>query len=163
MGTPKTFLFFRGIRDELIARGHKVYLVSRRYGENENLAKYLNLPATFIGYHGETRLQKAYMGLERMVALFKWIGTEKFDGLINLANPESSHVAYRLGIPLYVFLDLPEAVHVSKLTVPLSKVVFKPFCIPDHVFKDYGATNIYTYNCLDPVAWMPQEPKPKEN
>jgi len=122
--TTKQVLFFKPFYDELVRRGHKVYVLGRRFPNCEAVANHIELPVVFFGEYGCNLPQKLYYGLERQRALCKWMGTEKFDGLLSFSNPDSIRVAYGLGIPIFNFNDLPEAEKIINLTVPLATTTF---------------------------------------
>ena len=162
MSTPKEVLFFNVIRKELINRGHKVLVTTRKYRETNKLLDYFNINHVVVGRHGITRDDKLSAGLERMRKLFYHVERLKIDGLISLVNPEACRVAFGLGIPVYNFIDMIESEIVCKLTLPLSKIVFIPFHMPRWKLRKYWRENVYIYGCLDPVAWMPKIPAPLE-
>jgi len=162
MSTPKEVLFFKVIRDELLRRGHEVFVTTRRYRETNALLKYFNIDTYIVGRHGISREDKLMAGLKRMVYLFDYFKNKDIDGLVSLVNPEACRVAFGLGIPVYNFIDMIEAEIVCKLTLPLSKIVFIPFHVPRWNLRKYWRGNVYIYGCLDPVAWMPKIPAPVE-
>ena len=76
MSTPKEVLFFNVIRKELLRRGHKLIITTRRYRETNDLLDYFGIDATIIGRHGITRQDKLQAGLERTQELFSHVKNE---------------------------------------------------------------------------------------
>ena len=75
---------------------------------------------------------------------------------ISFSSPEAARVAFGLGIPHVCVSDSPHATAVSKLTIPLSSLLFTPKVIPKEEFTCFGIApeDIVQYDALDPVAWL---------
>ena len=161
IGTPKEVMLYRPIITELEKRNHNVILTTRKYRETNDLIEYFGLDAEIVGRHGTTRNEKLLESINRMAQLYQKFKSGKIDGAISLGGVELSKIAFGLGIPIFHFMDIIEAEIVCKLTLPLSNGVFIPFHITKkQLGKYYSGENIYRYDCLDPVAWMPRKPKP---
>lgn len=157
LGTPKEVLFFKPIYEELKSRGNNVILTTRNNPESLALIKHLGMNALKIGKFGTDRYTKLLFGIKRMEQLLPLFETFHPDGLITLAEPNIIRLAFGLGVPVYNFIDIPEAEAVCRLTVPLARWNFIPFVVPRHEIMKYGARQIFVYNCLDPIAWLPKE------
>lgn len=157
MGTPKEVLFFKPIYEELIKRGNMVILTTRDNQESISLIKHFQMPAIVIGKFGDTRENKLLYGIERMSQLFPIFISFKPDGLITLSEPNIIRLAFGLNISIYNFIDIPEAEKVCQLTVPLATWNFIPFFVPRHIMNNFGARQIFIYQCLDPVAWLTKD------
>lgn len=158
MGTPKEVRFFKPICEELIRRGNAVILTTRDNQESISLIKHFGMPAIIAGKFGDTRENKLLYGIERMEKLFPLFTNFKPDGLITLSEPNIIRLAFGLGIPIYNFIDIPEAEKVCKLTLPLATWNFIPFFVPRHTMNNLGAQQIYIYQCMDPNAWLTPNP-----
>lgn len=157
MGTPKQVLFFKPLYKELKKRGHEVTLTTRDNPESLALIKHFKMPALQIGKFGTDRYTKTFYGIQRAEELLPLFERIKPDGLITLAEPNIIRLAFGLGIPIYNFIDIPEAEGVCKLTLPLAYWNFIPFVVPRDSIMRLGGTQIYVYDCLDPIAWLPKK------
>lgn len=157
LGTPKEVLFFKPIYEELKRRGNVVYLTTRDNPESLALIKHLGMSALKVGKFGKDRYTKTLYGIKRMEKLLPLFSLINPDGLITLAEPNIIRLAFGLGVPIYNFIDIPEAEAVCKLTVPLAQWNFIPFIVPRHVMMSYGSRQLFIYPCLDPIAWLPKE------
>ncbi|OBV29644.1 hypothetical protein BA723_04755, partial [Helicobacter sp. CLO-3] len=81
------------------------------------------------------------------------------------ASVEGAQCAYGLGIPVIHFSDTPLAGHrfsarditlLSRLTLPLSSLVFHPFVIPSSVYSAFGLDmrDVYAYDFIDIALWL---------
>lgn len=159
IGTPKEVLFFKSFKDELEKRGHDVFVTSRLYQETNDLLDYFGITWYQAGKHGGgNREEKFDAGLQRMKELRGMV--EDANALITLVNPEASRVAFGVNIPIYNFIDMPESDKVCRLSLPLSRRVYIPFHVKESQIRKYWDGPIFTYNALDPIAWMPRNPIP---
>jgi len=163
MATPKQVNFFKPFYEELLRRGHEAVIVTRDLYETTEALKRYGLKATSCERQAlGDKMDKLSASLYRMMRL-RWVfETVKPDALITLANASSTHVAYRLGVPVYNFCDIPESVHACKLTFLLSKKMFIPFVVTRYVIHQYGVPdeNIVSYNALDVCAYMHTRKRP---
>ena len=155
--TPKDVLFLGRISEELQRDGHNVFLTSRRYRELNNFLRFKALKTHIIGRHGGETLEgklKAYG--ERLLLLTTFISKAKPDLSVAFSSPEAARVAFGLKIPHVCIGDSPHAVAVSKLTVPLSRLLLTPDIIPLEEWTQYGiaSKNVVSYNGLDVVSWI---------
>lgn len=157
--TPKETNFFNVLIKEFKSRGYETLLTSREYPETNDLIRYLGLNAYILGSHGATKAEKLKCGIDRLKKLNRLILKEKPDTLVTLTNPEACRIAYGLGMPVNNFTDMPEADKVMRLTLPLSTNLFCPFHVPMDSIRRYWDGPVFFYQCLDPVAWMPESPK----
>lgn len=160
--TPKDVLFLGKISDKLQKDGHDLILTSRRYRELNSFLRLKGLKTRIIGRHGGETIEgklKAYG--ERLLLLTSVISKAKPDISVAFSSPEAARVAFGLKIPHVCIGDSPHAVAVSKLTVPLSRLLLTPDVIPLEEWTQYGipAKNVVRYNGLDVVSWV-RETKP---
>ena len=154
--TPKQALFFNVIKGWLNERGHEVFSTSRAgYGGHE-LGSIINYYLEVIGKHGLTPFDKLVESSRRIEALSKIIYDRHFDLALSFSSPECARVSYGLGIPHLNFSDSPHAVHASRLTIPLSTLLFTPWLIPKNVWMQYGikTKDIIQYKAIDASIWL---------
>jgi predicted glycosyltransferase len=163
LATPKETLMLNSFIKEFRARGHEVILSTRKYVETNDLIEYLGLQNVYVaGTHAGTKEKKLHQSIKRLTKLYPWVIQNKPDALVNFSNVEACRIAFGLGIPIVNFTDMPESDKVMRLTLPLSNIVFTPFVVPKEAIWKYWDGPLYQYNCLDPIAWMPETPKPLE-
>lgn len=162
--TPKWVLFFKEIINKI---GFDKVIVTTRYDENYNETKKLlelhKIPHISIGKYGKTIEEKLLFSLKRQEKLIEIIKKYNIKKVVSGSVVDINRVAFGLGIPIINFNDMPmrghndfckKITHVTKLTAPLSTILFKPFVIPDEIFQKLGVCNIKTYNFLDPLIWL---------
>jgi len=153
--TPKQTRFFSVLGKLLEARGHTIFNMSREYYEMNRLEKMLGLKVDRLGKHGgRDRADKLKASIDRTEKIYHYFREVEPDLLITLSSPEASRVAFGLGVPIACFNDIPEAVAVGRLAVPLATRLFIPACVPDFEFLKLGAKSLYVYNSLDPCLWL---------
>lgn len=157
--TPKQVMFFKPLVDSLMIGGHDVFCTSRDYREATELARIKNLEIKIVGKHGgEDKYNKLRASASRVFELAELVQEFEPDLAITFSSPEGSRVSFGLGIKHYCFNDSPHATAVSKLTAPLTDLLFCPWVIPYSAWNRFGLskTNIVRYKGLDPVAWLKQ-------
>jgi predicted glycosyltransferase len=155
--TPKQVMFFKPLVDSLMIDGHDVLSTSRDYREAIELARIRNLELEVVGKHGgEGRYDKLRASASRVFELAEVVQAFEPDLAITFSSPEGARVSFGLGIKHYCFSDSPHAIAVSKLTAPLTDLLFCPWIIPYSAWNRFGLpkTNIVRYKALDPVAWL---------
>lgn len=156
MLTPKQALFFNVISGWLKERGHEVFSTTRAgYGGFE-AGSLVNYNLVVVGKHGLTPYEKLVEGSRRIALLADIVKEKRFDLSISFSSPECARVSYGLGVPHIMFSDSPHAVHASKLTVPLSRLLFTPWVIPKKFWVHYGISekSIVKYRCIDAAFWI---------
>ncbi|MFQ6095631.1 MAG: DUF354 domain-containing protein [Candidatus Bathyarchaeia archaeon] len=155
--TPKQCMFLSKLCESLERRGHQVFKTTRRYREVVELLRRKGIDAAVVGRHGGgTLIGKLRANVQRTLGLMRVVDELKPDMAISFSSPEMARVAFGLGIPHVCISDSPHAEAVSKLTVPLSKVLFTPMVIPKRLWVRYGISSqdILQYNALDAWAWL---------
>ena len=155
--TPKQVMFFRPLIDSLISGGHEVLSTSRDYREATELARLKDLEIKIVGKHGgEGKYEKLRASAFRVFELAELVHSFKPDLALTFSSPEGARVSFGLGIKHYCFNDSPHATAVSKLTAPLTDVLFCPWVIPYSAWNKLGLSKdkIIRYRALDPVAWL---------
>lgn len=170
---PKYVLFFHQFipmlqkLDEVLITTRK----SKGYNECSKLLKLFEIEHTCIGgYGGRELTEKLHARLSRQMGflkLFKKIG--KPDLFITGASVDGSQVAYGLGIPVINFSDTPlrsekfcldSITLLSRLTLPLSSLIFHPFIVPEVCYTSLGISskNIFAYDFIDVALWLKDLP-----
>jgi uncharacterized protein len=155
--TPKQVMFFKPLVDSLMMGGHDVLSTSRDYREAVELARIRNLEIKVVGKHGgEGRYDKLRASASRVFKLAELVQAFEPDLAITFSSPEGARVSFGLGIKHYCFSDSPHATAVSKLTAPLTDLLFCPWIIPYSAWNRFGLpkASIVRYKALDPVAWL---------
>jgi predicted glycosyltransferase len=155
--TPKQVMFFKPLVDSLIIGGHDVLCTSRDYREAIELARVKNLEIKVVGKHGgEDKYDKLRASASRVFELAEIVQAFEPDLGVTFSSPEGARVSFGLGIRHYCFNDSPHATAVSKLTAPLTDLLFCPWIIPYSAWNKFGLpkTSIVRYRALDPVAWL---------
>ena len=167
---PKYVLFFKEML-HLLKNLDEVLITTRGnegYSETHRLLELFGIEAYCIGgYGGASKLGKLQARLQRQkdfLALFEKIG-EIPRLFITGASVEGVQTAYGLGIPVVNFADTPIAGHhfslkditiLSRLTLPLSSLVFRPFVVPSECYEAMGLKkeNIIPYDFIDVALWL---------
>jgi predicted glycosyltransferase len=78
------------------------------------------------------------------------------DIAISFASPETSRVAFGLGIPHVCLNDSPHSEAVARLTIPLVTLLVTPKFIPKKAWTKFGMKEdkIVQYNAIDPWIWL---------
>lgn len=157
--TAKEPLLFNAIAHKLEKLGHKAIFTCRNYDYVASLFHLLNLEVEVLGVHGGGTLYgKLMAGNERISQLAQYINQleAKPDYHISFSSPESTRVAFGLGIPSLTINDSPHAIAVGKLTIPLSKYLVYSECIQQEQWIKIGATpeQLQPYDGIDEVDWL---------
>ncbi|MEM3546795.1 MAG: DUF354 domain-containing protein [Candidatus Bathyarchaeia archaeon] len=155
--TPKQCRFFSVLGRKLEGKGFEVYKTARIFREVVELLELLGEEAHLTGRYGGATLEgKLEASLERMIELKKVFQKIKPDLVISFSSPEASRVAFGLNIPHVAVSDSPHSTAVSKLSIPLSRILFTPWIIPKSAWTIYGIerSKIFKYRALDPAAWL---------
>ena len=167
---PKYVMFFKSLIPQL-KMYDEVIITTRKssgYDECARLLELFNIQAYEIGgYGGESKLGKFESRLQRQqgfLNLFK-----KLDTLPRLfitgASVDGVQCAFGLGIPVVHFADTPVADSVfstqnltilSRLTLPLSQLVFRPFIVPEICYTVLGLSpsQVLPYDFIDVALWL---------
>jgi len=162
--TPKQCMLFAKLSERLRKEGHQIYQVTRDYREVNQLLKMKGIAARVVGEHGGKNLQdKLRASAQRTLELTSIFAELKPDVAVSLPSPETSRVAFGLGIPHVCLNDSPHAEAVARLTVPLATLLLTPKCIPKKTWIKFGIQHdrIIQYNAIDPWAWL-KDFKPDE-
>ncbi len=155
--TPKQILFLTPLARLLEERGHEVYTTTRNYREVTELSRLKTLSMEFVGEHGGGSLyRKLRNSAQRVVRLARSVSTKGVEKAVSFSSVEAARVAFGLSIPHCCISDSPHAEAVSKLTVPLSRLLFTPWVVPKRAWTRYGIrkSDIVQYKALDPLVWV---------
>lgn len=170
---PKYVLFFKSLLPKLQALD-SVIITTRKsagYDECAKLLKLFNVESYAIGgYGGASKLGKFEARLKRQkgfLALFKKVGMPHL--FITGASVDGVQCAYGLGIPIVQFADTPVAdwrfskekiTILSRLSLPLSSLVFYPFVVPKVCYTSLGLADsqVIAYDFIDVALWLQDVP-----
>lgn len=155
--TPKQCMLFAKLSERLRKDGHQVTEVTRAYREVNQLLKIKGIAAKVVGKHGGASLQdKLEASAQRTFKLASLLGELQPDVAISFASPETSRVAFGLGLPHICLNDSPHSEAVARLTAPLVTLLLTPKFIPKNAWIRFGIqpNRIIQYNALDPWAWL---------
>ena len=166
---PKYVLFFKNFIPKLSSLD-KVLITTRKskgYDECAKLLELFGIEAIEVGGYGganligkfEARIQRQ----KNFLKLFKKIGIPKL--FITGASADGTQSAYGLGIPIIQFSDTPlrdnkfsleQITLLSRLTLPLSSLIFRPFIVPEICYSALGISskNIIAYDFIDVALWL---------
>jgi len=163
---PQRVMFFKNIIKKIGL--DKVIVTTRydeKYTETKKLLELHNIPNIPVGKYGENLEEKLLFSLERQKKLIEIVKKYNVKKVVSGCVVDINRVAFGLGIPIINFDDMPtksydndysKVVPVSRLTIPFSTTIFKPFSIDDKLFLHLGLTKnqIKTYNFIDPYLWI---------
>lgn len=167
---PKYVLFFKDLIP-LLESIDSVLVTTRAsqgYSECLNLLELFQIKAHRIGGYGGGSKQGKYRArIQRengFLELFEELG-EIPRLFITGASVEGVQTAFGLGIPVVNFADTPIAGHrfllekitlLSRLTLPLSNLVFHPFVVPKICYTSMGVEekNCIAYHFIDVALWL---------
>lgn len=157
--TPKQVNFFKPVIKELEQeQKNEILCTGRNYRELTELASLKGLDdIIYVGEHGgESLTGKLKAGAKRIQMLIDVVEEFSPDLLVSLCSPESSRVAFGLGIKHLGFCDAPHAEAQCKLSIPLMNVVMCPSIIPTKEYTKYGINlrHLIRYKALDPAMWL---------
>jgi len=178
IATPKYALFFSKMFKSLKNIDNDILITTRfsqGYDEVRKVLDFLDLEYYILGnYGGKSIKDKFNARLKRQsefVDIFEKKGYPK--ALICGSSVEGVQTAFGLSIPVIHFADTPiknyefsyeDMTILSKLTLPLSSLVFHPFVVPKEVYIKFGVNpnNIITHDFIDICLWMDDIKKDKE-
>lgn len=168
--TPKYSLFFTKLIPIFKKLNYKLLVTTRfstDYSEARAILDHAGIDYYVVGaYGGSSSAEKLAARLKRQEEFLKIFANEgQPDALISGCVVDSSQIAFGLGIPIFQLSDTPVAADyfdydkitvVSKLTLPLAKLVFYPFVIPSEVFVKIGVDpkNLVRHDFIDVCWWM---------
>jgi len=155
--TPKQCMMFTKLSERLRKNGHQVFEVTREYKEVVELLSLKGIKAQVVGRHGGDTLEgKLKASAQRTLELASTMQEFRPDVAVSFASPETSRVAFGLGVPHVYLNDSPHAEAVARLTVPLATVLLTPKIIPKTAWTKFGIAQdrIVQYDALDAWAWL---------
>lgn len=179
IATPKYALFFSKMIPQLENKGFKTLITSRfstGYDEVKKVLDFLNLDYHILGNYGGSSVKEKFNArLQRQsefIDIFEKKGYPK--ALICGSSVEGVQTSFGLGIPVIHFADTPirgyefkyeDMTILSKLTIPLSSLIFHPFVVPSEVYVKFGVSpsNVIPHNFIDVCLWMDDIVKKKKN
>jgi predicted glycosyltransferase len=123
------------------------------------------MTAHVVGKHGGGNLRdKLEASAQRTLELTSLVAELQPDIAVSFASPETSRVAFGLGIPHVCLNDSPHSEAVARLTAPLVTSLVTPKFIPKKAWTEFGIKEdkIVQYNAIDPWIWL-KDFKPDRN
>ncbi|MEZ0345753.1 MAG: DUF354 domain-containing protein [Infirmifilum sp.] len=158
--TPKQILLFSYLQWAL--NEHEIFLTTRDYDLNAKLAQTLWKKFFVVGrYGGQTPVSKLRESIARQKALLDIVSSEGPDLHVTFVSPDSTRIAFGLGIPVVTSSDSPHSDIVSRLSIPLSRVFVTPSFLMKNFEKYQGITHVVGFNGVFELAWVLRE-KPDE-
>ncbi len=179
IATPKYALFFSKMIPALKKLDAHILVTTRHsnsYDEVTKILELLQLDHIVLGNYGGASVKEKFNArLKRQsefVDIFEANGYP--DALICGSSVEGVQTAFGLGIPVIHFADTPIKGHafayeditiLSRLTIPLSSLIFHPFVIPGEVYTKMGVApeNVISHGFIDVCLWMDDIEKKEEN
>lgn len=155
--TPKQCMLFAKLSEHLRREGHQILGVTRKYREVNQLLEMKGMKAHIVGVHGGGGLKdKLEASAQRTLKLASLVAELQPDVAVSFASPETSRVAFGLGIPHVCLNDSPHSEAVARLTVPLATLLLTPKFIPKAAWTRFGIdpSRIMQYNAIDPWVWL---------
>jgi predicted glycosyltransferase len=163
--TPKQCMLFAKLSERLRRDGHKITFATREYREVNELLEIKGISAQVVGKHGGGNLHdKLEASAQRTLELSSFVAELQPDVAVSFASPETSRVAFGLGIPHVCLNDSPHSEAVARLTVPLVTLLITPRFVPKNAWTRFGieSDKIVQYNAIDPWIWL-KDFKPDKN
>lgn len=159
--TPKQVVLFSYLQAELPG---DVFLTTRDYDLNVELARRLWRKFYVVGRHGGRSLAgKLRQSIERSRRLARIALSEAPDVHVTFVSPDSSRVAFGLGIPTVAATDSPHSDAVNRLALPLSRLVVIPSFIAQELSAYAGLTTLVTFEGVFELARVLRGEGPREH
>ncbi len=171
---PKYVLFFKPILPKLKALDSVIVTTreSKDYDECLRLLELFNIEHYCVGgYGGASKLGKFEARINRQKGFLELFARLNAMPKIFItgASVDGVQCAYGLGIPVVHFADTPvadekfclESVTIlSRLTLPLSHLVFRPFVVPEICYTSLGLSSaqVVEYGFIDVALWLDSIP-----
>ena len=163
--TPKQARFFQPLIEQLEMKHYEILATTRDYDQVTQMLDLLGVSANIIGKHGGGTLKgKLIADTKRIIDLTNLVSEYNPNIAISFVSPTALRVAFGLAIPSICVSDSPHAEAVSKLTLPLTTLLFTPDLIPSSAWSKYSISpnKIRQYHALDPIVWLRNfEPSPE--
>ncbi len=179
IATPKYALFFSKMIPILEDKGFKILVTTRfssGYDEVTKVLSFLNLNYYILGNYGGNSIKEKFNARLKRQSEFVDIFEEKGypKALICGSSVEGIQTSFGLGIPVIHFADTPirgyefkyeDMTILSRLTIPLSSLIFHPFVVPSEVYVKFGVdpANVISHGFIDVCLWMDDIAKKDEN
>lgn len=153
--TPKQALLFSRLAKELGELGFECYITTRTYDYTVDILRSSEVELVVVGEHGgRRREEKLFQSLRRQLKLLEEALKRRPFLHISFTSPDSSRVAFGLGLPVVSLTDSPHSVFVNKLSIPLSDVVVAPRCTKDSwTEQDFPLSKFVFFEGLFEVSW----------
>lgn len=159
--TPKQVVLFSYLQAELPG---EAFLTTRDYDLNVELARKLWRKFYVVGgYGGRSLSGKLKQSIERSRRLAQIALSEAPDVHVTFVSPDSSRVAFGLGIPIVTATDSPHSDAVNRLTLPLSKLTVVPSFAAQELSAYAGLTSFVVFEGVFELARVFRVEGPREH
>lgn len=156
--TPKQALLFSKLISFLSKRNYKAIVTTRSYDYTVDILKTYKISHVSIGKYGGGSLSgKLKASISRQLKMIDFLLSLPSlpDISISFSSPDSTRVAFGLGIPVITLTDSPHSKFVNKITLPLSSAVVAPECVGDGLRRYLVSdTLLYTFDGVFEAAWI---------
>ena len=154
--TGKQALLMGIIAEELNKLGYRTLITTREYDYTVGILKMLGHEPLIIGsYGGKTLKGKLIASVKRQLELAKIVSELAVELHITFTSPDSTRVAFGLGIPILALSDSPHSYFVNKLSLPLANKLITLKCIPQDLFSVFiPSDKIIQFNGFFELAWI---------
>ena len=133
-------LVLRPVVERLRARGHKVEITTREYGQTVGILERLGLEHTVVGRHGGGSMVRKGSALAgRSAQLMRWARPKKFDLAVAHGSVDLAVVSQTLRFPSAQMQDYEHAGLQRKLAWKAARRVLVPDAIPVAAMVEAGA------------------------
>ena len=152
--TAKQSLLFSIIAEALMKNKISYLITTRNYDYIISLLKMRKKSfVTFGRYGGLSKRDKMNSSLKRMKMIFNFLKNYKVRVHLSFTSPDSTRIAYGLGIPIILLSDSPHSDIVNKLTIPLANKLIVPICTYREFLKYRIDTEIISFDGVFETVW----------
>jgi len=144
------------VAEELERRGYETLVTAREYDYTVTVLRMLGREPVVVGrYGGRTLRGKLLASVERQLKLARLVSKLSVEAHVCFTSPDSSRVAFGLGIPILALSDSPHSHFVNRLSLPLAERLVAPRCVPAERFARFiEVSRIVQFNGFFELAWV---------
>ncbi len=150
--TPKQALLFSIVAREY---GGPAYITTRHYDVVEGIPARYGVESVAVGeYGGSTLEEKLSSSIRRMEGLLRLALERRPEVHVTFVSPDSTRVAFGLGIPVITMSDTPHSASVSRLSIPLARVHLAPEFLLESFSAYRGLVELVGFRGVFEMAWI---------
>jgi len=151
--TPKQALLFSLVALEYGAG--RSYITTRMYDVVSGIPRRHGVAVFEVGsYGGSTLREKLLSSIERQRRLVDLAVRERPSVHVTFVSPDSTRVAFGLGIPVVTMSDTPHSGAVSRLSIPLASVHIAPRVVLGDFSEYSGLARLVGFEGVFEAAWV---------